>query len=515
LIPVATTTQMREYDRVTIEEIGLPGLVLMENASRAVADYAARMLEEGGSRGGQVWIFCGSGNNGGDGLAVARHLRNVGYEIALFLLGSADDLKGDARFNYNLYRRIGGRVKEVKSRRDLRLVTVGVDLVIDALLGTGFKGDITGLYADTIRIIRDLKAPVLSVDIPSGVDGDTGAARDTAVAADATVTFGLLKPGLFLPPGREHAGKVSVVDIGIPPQVLPRRRIRLFIVDESDIRRWMPRRHPAAHKGETGHVYMLAGSPGLTGAATLCAEAAMRCGAGLAVVGVPASLNPVLEIKLTEAMTQPLPENSRGALTAEAFEHILPRLLWADTMVLGPGLGLDPDTATLFDRMFDVIDKPLVIDADGLNLLAEHRGLLRKLPKETVLTPHPGEFARLVRLPVAAVLSDRVEVVRRWAKHWRATILLKGSPSLTALTNGVVFINPTGNAGMATGGSGDVLTGIIASLSAQGLPIHQAAWVGAYIHGMAGDRAADDRGQHGMVAGDITAALPETLKALT
>ena len=512
MIPVATTAQMRECDRVTIEELRLPGLVLMEHASRAVAAQAARMLKD--KPGGWIWIFCGKGNNGGDGFAAARHLSNVGYEIALFLLGSADDLTGDARFNRDLYRRIGGRIREIKGPDDLRFRGVRPDLVIDALLGTGFQGEVSGLYADAIHVISDLKAPVLSVDIPSGVECDSGSVMGPAVTADATVTFGLLKPGLLIPPGREYAGAVSVADIGIPPQVVVRRRIRLFVVEESDVRRVMPHRSPAAHKGDAGHVYILAGSPGLTGAAALSAEAAMRSGVGLAVVGVPASLNPVLEVKLTEAMTQPLPENSRGALAAEAFESILPRLQWADTVVLGPGLGRDLDTAALLGRLLGVIDKPLVIDADGLNLLADNPRLLKKLPPETVLTPHPGEFARLTGLNMSRILSNRVEEARRWAKKWGVTLTLKGSPSLTALTNGVVLLNSTGNAGMATGGSGDVLTGVIAALSAQGLPLQDAAWAGIYIHGAAGDRAADKKGEPGMIAGDIIDALPDTLKAL-
>jgi len=515
MIPVATTVQMRECDRITIEKVGLPSLVLMENAARAVAAKAVEMMGEDGPAGKRVRVFCGRGNNGGDGLAAARYLVSWGVDVELFVLSARWELKGDAGKQAILFQKVGGKIRWVTRHDRLYYNQMPVDLIIDALLGTGFTGRMKGLYETAVQLIERQECLVLAVDIPSGVNGDTGAVEGTAVRADATVTFGLYKPGLLLPPGRDYAGKVQVVDIGIPTKVVEAQRIRLFIAEEEDIAQALPYRSPSAHKGEVGHVYILAGSPGLTGAAALAADAAMRTGVGLAVVGVPKSLNPILEMKLTEAMSQPLPETETGGLAAEAFKDIKTRLKWADAVVFGPGVGKDEGTAALLEKLLSVVDKPLVIDADGLNLLAEKRGLLRKLPPQTVLTPHPGEFARLTDLPMKEVLTNRVELARQYSRKWQATLHLKGAPSLTALPDGKVYINPTGNTGMATGGSGDVLTGVIATLLAQGLPLDRATVVGAFVHGAAGDMAAEEKGEVGMVAGDIIRHLPGVLKELT
>ncbi len=510
MIPVADIAQMRECDRITIEELGIPGLVLMENASRAVAFEALERLGEEPS-GKIAWVFCGKGNNGGDGFAVARHLKNAGVVVHVVLMGRADGLKGDARFNCELFRRLGGGI--IESKGDEPPVPPGgkPDLVIDALLGTGFTGVVQGGYASAVELINRTGAPVIAVDIPSGVEGDTGAVNGPAVQADVTVTFGLLKRGLLLPPGREAAGEVIVADIGIPPAVVNRQDIRLNLVGEPDVRRAMPRRLPTAHKGDAGHVYIIAGSTGLTGAAAMAAKAAMRTGTGLVVVGVPRSLNPILEVKLDEAMTQPLAETAAGALSVEAFDEISPRLEWAQVVVIGPGLGRDPATSELIAKLLPVIDRPLVIDADGLNHLAEHPELLQALPEATILTPHPGEFARLTGLTTKRIRSDPVGAARQWALEWGATVVLKGSPTVTATADERVYINPTGNSGMATGGTGDVLTGVVAGLVAQGVDPRDAAWLGAYIHGAAGDRARETKGTYGLVAGDLVDYLPETM----
>ena len=304
MIPVARISQMRECDRITIEELGLPGVVLMEYASRAVADEAFNML--GGEPEGKfVRIFCGRGNNGGDGFAVARHLSNAGMSIDVLLMGKTKELRGDALFNCKLYQKLGGQVKEIHSEADLKPSRRQPDLIVDALLGTGFKGVVEGLYARAIKLINNSGAPILAVDIPSGVEGDTGVASGIAVKADSTVTFGLLKPGLVLPPGRELGGKISVADIGIASEVVSRQNIDQLIVEKNDVIANLPRLSRADHKGKAGHVFILAGSPGLTGAAVLAAEASMRTGAGLTVVGVPEQLNPILEMKLTESMTLP------------------------------------------------------------------------------------------------------------------------------------------------------------------------------------------------------------------
>ena len=512
MIPIATTSQMRECDRKTIEEIGLPGMVLMENAARGVAARASELLDND-VEGKLIGIYCGSGNNGGDGLAAARYLKGWGAEIELWLLADSKKLKGDAAKQFELYRKVGGEIHQVSNSRDLK--PIAADLVIDALLGTGFTGNADGLYRKAIEVINQHQCPILAVDIPSGVKGDSGEIGAVAVKADTTVTFGLVKPGLLLPPGSDYSGEVELCDIGIPPNVVADCGIDIFLIEEDDVRAALPHRLASSHKGDTGHVYILAGSPGLTGAAALVAEAAMRTGSGLVVVGIPASLNSILEIKLTEAMSQPLPENSQGFLAPKALEAIKSRLEWADAVVFGPGIGQDPDTLRLFRMLLPHISTPLVIDADGLNLLSRDRKLLLKLPAQTILTPHPGEFGRLTGKTIAEIAANRVALVREYARKWRVILHLKGAPSITGFPEGVVIINSTGNAGMATGGSGDVLTGIIASLLGQGMAYEQAAAVGAYLHGAAGDRAAESLGQAGMVAGDIVTRLPETIKALT
>ncbi len=512
MIPVATIEQMRECDRVTIEELGLPGLVLMENASRSVAGEAVDMLDRD-MAGAMVTVVCGRGNNGGDGFAVARHLGNAGADVRVLLVGEAAKLKGDALFNCGLYKKIGGTVNEIHETADLRSGFGNPDLIVDGLLGTGFKGPVRGIYREVIDGINSAAAPVLAIDIPSGVEGDSGIA-ETAVRARRTVTFGLPKPGLLLPPGREFSGEVIVADIGIPPRVVQEQNIRQHVVEKEDVRLRLPRLRASDHKGRAGHVFILAGSPGLTGAAVLAAEASMRGGAGLTAVGIPRSLNPVLEMKLTEAMTLPLAENDSGGLCGESLAECSERLQWASVVAFGPGVGRHRDTAQLLKLLLDRIDKPLVIDADGLNLLAETPDLLKNLPRDTVLTPHPGEFSRLTGLSIAEIASDRIRVARRWAEKWGVVLVLKGSPSITALPDGEVFINPTGNAGMATGGTGDVLTGLIASLIAQGLDAAAGAWMGCYLHGAAGDTAAGELGHHGTIAGDLVDFLPGVIEEL-
>jgi len=513
MIPVAKISQMRECDRYTIEELGLPGLVLMENASRAAAVEAFKMLEDD-LVGSLVLIYCGKGNNGGDGFAIARHLSNQGADVEVILIGKTGDLKGDAQTNGELFLKLDGIVHEITKEDDFPIFDEMPDLVIDALLGTGFTGQAKGLYAEAIEQINACFSPVLAVDVPSGVDAETGIMVEPAVMADMTVTFGLLKPGLLLPPGRQYCGTIEVADIGIPPDVVSMQDIKQFLITEDDVRYLLPRLHPAAHKGDAGHVFIIAGSPGMTGATALSAEAAMRSGAGLTVVGVPVSLNPILEAKLTEAMTLPLPENGNGFLNKDALSACEERINWADVVVFGPGIGRDKDTVAFFRGLLEKLDKPLVIDADGLNILADNPKLFKILPENTVLTPHPGEFSRLTGLSTTKIAADRIEIVRRMAEKWGVVLVLKGAPSITAIPGGEVTINSTGNAGMASGGSGDVLTGIIASLIAQDLNGATAAWSGNFIHGMAGDMAAEELGQRGMIAGDIIKFLPQVFKKL-
>ncbi|MFH0766331.1 MAG: NAD(P)H-hydrate dehydratase [Calditrichota bacterium] len=510
---MADTAQMQACDQWTIDQLGLPGIVLMECASRAVYQKAFELL--GGAAGKNVHIWCGRGNNGGDGFAVARHLKNAGALPQVYLLGEISNLKGDAAANAALFTKLGGVIHEVKKRTPQHLPPDRSDLIIDALLGTGFKGKPHPEFASAIEHINAAGVPVLAVDIPSGVEADTGAASGAVVKAAATITFGLWKRGLLLSPGRELAGEVTVADIGIPPAAVEAQDIRVNLIESLDIE--LPPRPKTMHKGEAGHVFILAGSPGMTGAAVLTAQSAMSAGAGLVVVGLPQSLNSIFEIKVTEAMSLPLPETTNATLAPEAFDLIIPKLEWAHTIAIGPGLGCSPETAALLKLILEYLrlnhpNKTVVIDADGLNLLSENRELITNLPPQTILTPHPGELARLVQSSSADINRNRIESALDAAKLLKVIVVLKGSPTVTADPEGRAFINPTGNPGMATGGSGDVLTGVIAALAARGTPPLEAAWKGAYLHGEAGDRAAEKKGMAGLLAGDICVLLPEVFK---
>lgn len=502
MIPVCNSAQIRECDRITIEELGIPGIILMENASRAVAAIVEDILDRQLSL-KNVLIFAGKGNNGGDGFAVARYLKNLGSAVLVFLIGEKGMLRGDAKFNCELFERLGGDTIEIVAEKDLEEIKVDADLWIDALLGTGFEGEVRGLYARAIDIMNSSQAPVLSIDIPSGIEADTGRSSKWAVQANQTVTFGLIKQGFYFSPGRELAGEVLVADIGIPPEAIDRQNIMLEEIEGEDVVEVIPNRHPTSHKGDAGHVYVVAGSPGMTGASVLAAKSALKTGCGLVVVGIPKSLSSIIEIKLTEAMSQPLPESANGGLSIEGFDQILARSKWADCMVIGPGLGVEKETGKLLEKLLLTVKCPIVIDADGLNLLAGRKKILENLPENVVLTPHPGEFLRLTGLTKGDLTKDRVIAVRECARKWKTVIVLKGSPTLIGGANGSVYINTTGNPGMATGGSGDVLSGIIGSLIAQGMDTLEAAWAGVFIHGSAGDSAKQRFGVRSMVAGDI------------
>lgn len=507
---IATTQEMKALDAAAIKEAGIPGLILMENASLGILSVIKEIFH-GEIAEKKFTIICGKGNNGGDGYALARHLLNRGAKITVLSAGKIADLKGDARTNANIYLAIGGYIKEL-SAEDKPPKLNSADLIVDALLGTGISGPPHGLIARLIDWINERPEPILAVDIPSGVEGDTGATRGSAVVADWTVTMGLLKRGLVLPPGRDLAGKVSVAIISLPPAIRAGTHIPFHLIEASDIREMFPRRKPTAHKGDCGKAFILAGSPGMTGAATLSASAAMRIGAGLVILGIPSGLNPILEMKLTEVITRRLAENNEGCVCAEALPTINELISWADVIAVGPGISQNPDTRETIQMMLPSINKPLVLDADGLNLLGQEKDFADILPAGSILTPHPGEFSRLSGLPISEILDNRVELTREKAAKWGTLIVLKGSPTIIADPGGEVYCNPTGNSALATGGSGDVLTGMITGLLAQGCPPLHAACAGVYLHGLAGDIAAREIGIAATIAGDIDRLIPIAIR---
>lgn len=510
-----TADEMRELDRRTIEEIGIPGVVLMENAGRGAAELLCRRFA--GLRPGPVLILAGKGNNGGDGYVIARHLLNRGWRVRTVVLADEGQIGGDAAINLRALLRSGGEVIFAAAGAQLSRVLRQVRdsrLVVDALFGTGLASEIGGHAASAIDWINAAGVPVLAVDIPSGVDATSGRILGRAVRADLTVTFALAKLGHVLHPGAGHCGELEVVDIGIPAALLAKTSDRHLLVDAAVAGSLLPARPATGHKGTFGHLLVVAGSRGKAGAAAMTAEGGLRSGAGLVTVACPADIQATLATRLTEAMTEPVADID-GALSLQALATLTGLAEGKSALALGPGLGPQAETFALVRRLVRETSLPLVLDADGINGIAGHSALLRSRPAaRTVLTPHPGEMARLTGRSIAEVEADRIGVAREFARQHRVVLVLKGARTVIALPDGRVRLNGSGNPGLASGGMGDVLTGLIGGLLAQGLSAADAAVLGAYLHGRAADRLLPAMGNAGMIAGDLLRELPATRKEL-
>lgn len=511
--PVVSAAEMRRLDQWTIEVHGTPGWKLMERAGTGAAAILLRRFPE--VRRGGVVVLAGKGNNGGDGFVIARALQREKVAVEVILLAECDEVRGDALRALQAYRRARGRIDEAgdgASIEDLPRQLASRALVVDALFGTGLSAPLRGRFAAAVAAMNGCGRPVFAVDLPSGLDADRGVALGAAVRAAATATFGFLKIALTTYPGLAHAGEVEVVDIGIPPQALTAVRPQIELLERGDVRALVPVRDPQAHKGTSGHVLLVAGSRGHTGAARLAARAALRSGAGLVTLAGPASLNPIFCCGGDEWMTAPLGDRD-GRVRFSAAE--IRRLIAGKrAVVAGPGIGTHADAARLIAFLVRQSDAPMVLDADALTCIAADLEILRRSRAPLVLTPHPGEMARMIGGDAAAVQSDRIGTARRFAKSFGCVLLLKGARSLIAAPDGRVWINPTGNPGMASGGMGDALAGMIGAFLAQGLDPTAAARLGAYVHGDAADRVVSRRGSIGLVAGDVIEELPPTLAAL-
>lgn len=507
--------EMTNLEAQTIDNLGVSGAILMENAGIQVV----RVLGEefGQLSGKKVTILAGKGNNGGDGFVIARHLINLGAEVKVLLFADEARISGDAELNLGILKRMGQKLIpiETENLNILRVAMVWADFVVDAIYGTGFQGAVSPELAAAMEIVNSSKKDVVSVDIPSGLEANTGKVHNKAIKAKVTVTFAFPKVGLYINKGPIYAGKVQVVDISIPKNVVDTFSFKKSLITEELVKGQMPDRSFDGHKGTYGHTLTIAGSPGMTGAAYLAAKGALRSGSGLVTLATPKSLNPILEVKLTEAMTIPLPENPRGVLSVESIEHLLPFLDKVNVVALGPGLGQDPDTAQFIYDLLPEVKVPIVLDADGLNALAKKIGLLAGIKAPLVITPHPGEMARLLDISIEEVEKNRVQVAQRTAEEWQVTVILKGAPTIVATPQGQLYINTTGNPGMATGGTGDVLTGLVAGFIAQGLNVSMAAVLATYIHGEAGDLAAIEKGYMGLIAEDLLEKLPSITKKLS
>ena len=513
LIPLLDAETMRAVDRWAIEEQGIDGLDLMERAGAGVARAAERLAPDGG-----VTIVCGKGNNGGDGLVVARLLREAGRRVTVVCAAPPQELLGDARTNLDRLPGDGpvqlngsawegtGEPREGTAVAEVRDPFEGATVLVDALLGTGFQGQPRGAIAEAIAVVNRVGAPVVSVDVPSGVDASTGVVAVMAVRASVTVTFHAAKPGVWIAPGKAHAGDVQVLDIGIPRGAPADASIGLIGPSVLDL---LPRRAVAWTKFTSGHVLVVGGSRGLIGAPRMAAHAAMRAGAGYVTACVPASLQDVIaSAGLAEVMTRGLPDDGEG-LTAEGVPRALEATGRGGALALGPGLGRGEGAIAFVRALARGAEVAMVLDADGLNAHAGRLGDLAARHAATVLTPHAGELGRLLELDSSEIERERLGHVRAAAERASATVVLKGDDTLIADPGGRVAVSPGGSPALATAGTGDVLTGVIAALLARGLDGFQAAGAGVWMHAAAGREAARRQGGvDGVIASDVIAALP-------
>lgn len=522
---ILTADEMRRIDRLTVERLGISLRQLMENAGRQVAEFVLREFEPPAGPPLRVSLFCGKGNNGGDALVAARHLLARGSVLRVALFAAPEELKGDARASYDSFLHAGGRVEVVSTPAEWekqREALLDCDVLVDGLLGTGLVGHVKGLLA---QVIGEINAPrrrfrVLAVDIPSGLASDSGEPLGEAVEADATLTLTAPKRGLVFPPNCTHVGRLAVAPIGTPEELYaddPNLSLNLIVARQ--FARLSLRRQPTTHKGDFGHVLVVAGSRGKSGAAALAGKAALRMGAGLVTVATSASAQPIVASLFPELMTVPLAETDSGSVSTHALDYGNFAKLAEDKTVLalGPGLTTHPETAHFVRTVVEQVDRPLVLDADALNALVGQLDVLRRRRAAcVVLTPHPGEMARLLGTTSAEVQAQRLELAQKFALDFRVFVILKGSRTLVAAPDGQVYVNVTGNPGMASGGTGDVLTGLVAGALAQwpdGRP-EDALALAVCLHGWAGDLAAAVQGEQALIASDLLEAVPRAWRGL-
>lgn len=507
---IADAPTVRAIDKTAVGKYGMTGLKLMENAGRGVADIALRELG-GASVGAKAVIFAGKGNNGGDGYVAARLLREAGVKVFVFSLCRTGELKGDAAVNASSWMKMGGKVIELltsDAAQAARRTVEEAAIVIDAIFGTGLTKEVKGVNAEAIRLINGAAKNVLSIDIPSGVNATTGAVLGEAVKAGVTATMAMPKLGLFLSPGRSYAGRVEVVDIGVPKEVIEDPSIKWNLLGPSDMRRILKPRKLDAHKSSHGHLLVLAGSPGMTGAAYMSGMAAMRTGAGLVTIGVPQSLHDIMEVKTTEVMTVGLRETTGRRLGVSSFEEIKRAISGKSALVIGPGAGTSEELMKLIGLILQDIHIPIVIDADGLNSFGTKIASLKGIKSEVVLTPHPGEMSRLLNTDIPSIQADRVGAAQKLVEMTGAVVVLKGACTVIACPDGQVYLNPTGNPGLATAGTGDILSGMLGAFLAQGYKACEASAAAVYIHGLCADEAKKKTGEIGMIATDLLEHIP-------
>jgi hydroxyethylthiazole kinase-like uncharacterized protein yjeF len=505
---LVTNKEMKAIDTWAIKKFGIPGTVLMENAGQGCVNILEDYFDLEGLR---VFIICGHGNNGGDGFVIARLIQNRGAQVKVVLLGKNARFKKDARLNHMLAKKGNIEIIETTSMAVIRrhYHRFNPDVIVDAIFGTGFSGEPKGIYKNVIDFMNDSEAFLFSVDIPSGMHGDTGQCPATCVIADATATMCLPKRGQYLYPGREFCGDLYIVDIGIPydriSQGFP------HILDFDMIRGLLPFRPPDGHKGTFGSVLIIAGARGFSGAAAMAAMAALKVGAGYVRLAAPRGIMDVLESKLLEVVKVPLEQTAQETISPRALGTVMPYLESSDVVVIGPGLTTHPETAEFVYSLLPFLEQPAVIDADALNIIAQNKRCIKDIPASSIFTPHPGELSRLTGMTPGVINENRIDLAPDLARKWNCTMIIKGAPTVIATPKGSSFVNPTGNSGLASAGSGDVLVGMIAGFMAQRCAPSDAAILAVFLHGLSADLAAADKNEYSLTAGDLIEYIPDTL----
>ena len=518
---LVTAKEMQEIDKETIQSFGIPGQVLMENAGRGAFDMLVRFFPNITSK--RICVLAGRGNNGGDGFVVARYLLQMGIKTRIFLLSTREKVTGDALANLILLEKLISEtgqgtitpIPDLAAFKAQQTTFVHQDIFVDAILGTGLSSDVRGYFKKVIQEVNCIGKPVFSIDIPSGLDSDTGQPKGCAVRAKATATFALAKAGQLLFPGREYTGQLEIINIGIPPFITAGKAPQCHLMEEETILSFFKPRPMESHKGNFGHLLVVAGSQGKTGAAALAANSAMASGAGLVSLALPESLNPCVEPQVTEAMTWALSDQGNGYLPTSSFNKIAELTTTRNALALGPGLGTHKETVSLVRQLVREIPLPMVVDADGLNALADNHEALNERQFPTILTPHPGEMARLTGLDTRAVQEDRLGCARDFAMSHKVIVVLKGAATVVALPDGTAHICPTGNPGMASGGMGDVLTGMIGAFLAQDFKAKDAALAAVFIHGRCGDILAEKIAPFGFTASQLIPIIPKAIHGET
>jgi NAD(P)H-hydrate epimerase len=511
---IVTASEMQAIDQCAIRKFNIPGIVLMENAGRSVVNLMFDRIND--LKQAKVLVVCGKGNNGGDGFVIGRHLHNAGVRVEVLLLGKRSQIKNEARINADSVHALGIPILEIfeKNLSSLNHSLRHCRVIVDAIFGTGLSKPVTGLHKKVIEKINAANKFVVAVDIPSGINADTGQVIGPSIRANLTAALALAKRSHILYPAADNVGELEVLDIGIPAQAINSQKISVGMMEENDVHGLFPKRKRNTHKGNFGHVLVVGGSRGKGGAAALAALAALRMGAGLVTLAVPESCHSALEFHPLEVMSIPLPETRSGSIAPSALDSLLKQLKGKSALVVGPGLGTPLKTVEFLSLLLPNIKCPLVLDADGINCLAKIPEGLSLAQPEWVLTPHPKEMSRLTGWSVKEIQENRLDRASECAQKHNVTLVLKGAASVSAFPNGQLLINPTGNPGMATAGSGDVLAGMIAGLLAQGMPSTAATGAGVYLHGLAGDIYAEQNSETSLIAGDLMRTLPETLKRI-